>query len=1363
MIIRRPITIPFILILLLYAPFAYSKNFFFSHLGVENGLSQVSVLDIFQDSDGYIWFGTRNGANRFDGYEFKIYQNEVNDTTTLSDNYIRCFAEDSHQNIWIGTSNGINCIDYQTQKLTRFYPQSIHPEYPTNTINQLFRHTDGNVYAAIGNRILQCNKDQTTSPIRLETEIGSQILSIAQNRQGTIYLGTQNSGLYIFTHDWKLKQHFSAQHSPEYHLPTDEITVLLPDNNGNLWMGFENSGICFFDGEKKTFSCLNTENSGLSNNTVRVMTHYNADSILIGTFRGLNILNTQTRSIHPADIDISGQGGLSHFSIHSLLIDKDQTLWVGTYSAGINYHSPFHKSFFYLTSDKFAGIFGKGQEDRYGNMWFATEGSGLFKYNPQTGERHLYPIKPIREGNYEANIIKSILIKGDSIFCATHFGSVYLFSISSQQYKLLYDFKYNDIYSLYIDSRQRLWIPTNSDEGLVVIDGDRQIRTFTANGKQRSFSHITQIHEVEPDLFLLGALQDSLYLYDMKKQTVRNLASQLKSLSQSDKIGSITTILQDSKGFFWISTSKNGLYRLNTDFQLVKHYQKEDGLPGSQIQSLSIDNRQTIWATVGKSLYKWDRTTDTFDEVNINDIPPQEFTFYAGNNMASNGTLYFPSDKGILYFNPNKMVINPHIPPVYLTAVILNNEKEIMGNAQNHTLTLSAYQNNITFKYTALNFIHPEMNQYTYKLEGADLAWHSVGNRREANYSNLAPGSYTFRIKASNNDGVWNPEETTLHIVIKPPFYRTWWAYLTYIALFFFLTIRLIRYQQNKQEREREIRFKQMEQEKINEWHEERMRMFTNFSHELRTPLTLIINPLTDLMQHVSFSQEVKNTLLLIKKNTERMLLLVNNLMDIQKYEAGKSILKKSRFDFSTFIQEMYRSFESVAHNRNIAFSLNNRLPESYVVYLDEAEMEKVFFNLLSNAFKFTPSEGHVSMRACSIPQADCLQLPHFPIEYHNRLGENRYLFVEIIDDGTGIDAQETEKIFEPFYRSQTDIHQQISGTGIGLNLTRSIIRQHGGCIWTETSKETGTRFMFLLPDTEKQPLPVAETSATAQTTETIQMANRLVEETENKEKPTILLVDDNEEMLAYLEQQLYHDYNVKKAGNGKEALANIEKIHPDIVICDIMMPEMNGLELCRHLKGDSNYRHIPIVLLTAKSMVSQIEEGLEAGADDYIVKPFQISILKARVRNILNLRAQMKTIYSDTLSLQQFGINESDSNDDFLKQYIHIVKANLSNPDFDVPVIYETLGMSRTNFYRKVKAVTGLSPIDLIKNIRLEVAAKLLKESNLNISEIAQQVGFSSRSYFARSFKSVYGMSPTEYQESENPDRKSNSQNSST
>ena len=438
--IQKQILIYIILLIHCFSGYAENENpFFFSHLGVEDGLSQVSILSIFQDSEGYIWFGTRNGANRYDGYEFKVYQNEVNNPASISDNYIRKISEDKNKNIWIGTSNGVNCIDYKTQQISRFYPQAINPQITTNAVNNFLRHADGELYAFTTRSILKCNSDKTVEEMPYLTEMESPIHSIAQDNAGDIFIGTEDKGLYIFTSGWKLKKHYLPDSSNNQQtLPISTISALLPGPGNTVFIGTNENGLCLYNKKEQTFTRLNTDNSGLNNNSVRHLTVLSKDSILIGTFRGLNILNTQNMIITPINMDMKAKGALSHYSIHSMLIDRDQTLWVGTYSAGVNYHSPFYRPASFITTNSFAGIIGQGREDSNGNMWFATEGAGLLYYNPRTEEQKLYPIKPLQAGNYEINILKSILIQGDSILCSTHFGSVYLFSIRNKQYKKIH-------------------------------------------------------------------------------------------------------------------------------------------------------------------------------------------------------------------------------------------------------------------------------------------------------------------------------------------------------------------------------------------------------------------------------------------------------------------------------------------------------------------------------------------------------------------------------------------------------------------------------------------------------------------------------------------------------------------------------------------------------------------------------------------------------------------------------------------------------------------------------------------------------------------------------------------------------------
>jgi signal transduction histidine kinase/ligand-binding sensor domain-containing protein/AraC-like DNA-binding protein/AmiR/NasT family two-component response regulator len=1302
-------------VFLLFPSFAGGKDdFFFCHLGVENGLSQASVISIFQDSKGFLWFGTRNGLNRYDGYAFHVFRRETNDSLSLSDNYIYAIAEDSEQNIWVATSDGFNCIDSRSGAVSRFYPSRLDSLQQQNVIYRFFRHAGGNLYAIGDEGIFLCRPDKTAEPVSFLREITStNIQAIAQHPNGDIYVGTASRGLYVYSPGWQFR--YSIMPGVQPGSPVPQITSIAIDKEGDAWIGTEENGLFTYDRQKRTFSHWDISNTGLSNNTIRALAFLTNDSLLIGTFGGLNILDKRDRSIRPQKMKVKEPGRLSHYSIHSLLIDKDSTVWIGTYSEGVNYYSPYYTPVSFITTNEITGIIGNGQEDKDGNMWFATEGSGLLYYNPQTIEKKVYSLMPPQTGNYEKNILKYILIQGDTIYCSTHFGSVYRFFIPSKQYVKLLDCGENDIYSLCLDSRQRLWVPTYTSDHLVRYENGKMQTSFHVNGAERPFRRITVINELRPGLFMLGSLQDSLYLYDEASGATGNLSPAFYAINQGARLGGISAITPDDS-CLWVSTTRCGLFRLDGQLRPVKHYGREEGLADNHISSVTRDGNQDVWVATPREIYKLNRDEDVFHPLHTTDIPRQEYSMYAA-TLASDGTLYFSGNKGILSFNPLNRRKNPCIPPLYITSFTIHNKEgavqtmPVEGESPEQSVRLGANQNNLSLSYIALNYIHPEENRYIYRLDGEEKAWHTT-TRREVSYNNLPPGNYTFRIRAVNNDGVANPRETALHFIISPPFYHTWWAYLLYVTM---LTL-IIRWIVRRQ-------YRRMEQKRRNEMQEERMRMFANFSHELRTQLTLLLNPLDDLQQRASFSVEVKQLLQLMKKNAERMRLQVNDLMDIQKYEAGKIVLQKSVFDFPAFINEIYRSFENVAGSRKIAFHLHSELPEKYAVCYDGKEIEKVFFNLLSNAFKFTPPHGTVSLHI-------------------TRLVRKGYLYIQISDTGKGFDPQEAQKIFEPFYIAGADAHQQASGTGIGLSLARSIVLQHKGSIWAESSPQAGANFMLLLPDTEQQ-----EGQPEGRHHHLNTKTSLLLEEAAAKDKPILLLVDDNEDILQYMAQQFEPAYAVQQAADGAEALEWAKKKPPHLILCDVVMPRMSGVELCRHIKADKRLCHIPFILITGNTQDEQVKNGLEAGADDYIIKPFDFALLKIRIRNLLILREKIKDVYSETSTLKHFGIEQPGTTNDFLAQYIEIIKSNISNQDFNIAAIYDSMGMSRANFYRKVKARTDLSPIDLIRHIRLEAGAKLLRESHLNISEIAHHIGFGSSSYFTRNFREVYGMSPTEYQ----------------
>ncbi len=1335
----KHVQIALISLLSLLSLSGYSQStspYFFSQIGIEDGLTQGSVGKIYQDTDGYLWVGTQGGLHRYDGYEFKVFKNNPADSCSLTDNNIQDIAEDRNKNIWVITDNGAHKITHQTETIKRYYVKE------TRFMHCCLLSKNGEFLLA-GEKYLYQYDEQGDSLVYKDwltsTPIAPNIKAMQEDEEGNLYVASSQSGLVVLNKQKEVIHYYKHDPDDPSSLIKGSICGLFTDSNNRLWILSETSGICYLDKANNKFVHLNTANSALSSNVVRTIVEEESGTLLLGTFTGLNRLDLKTLQVTPYKFNPDEPGALSYYSVHSLLKDNTGALWVGTWK-GLNYYSPARKQFYQITPNAFTGLLGMGQEDENGNIWFATEGAGLFCYNPETQSQQFYPKKSPYKSNYSSNIFKSLLIKGDSIICATNAGSVYLFSKKRKDYRLLYDYNRGDIYTLLYDNKGRLWIPTNSSSGLVLIDKNKKINQFPINGETRKFFFVSALKEIEPDIFIMGTLKQELYRYDMKQGTLKTISSPELNLPENSKPGAISTILTDSLQNIWVSFFGSGIYRFDREMNLLKHYADDNGITDGYIYTMIQGKDQTIWALSGNSLYYYKPETDHFISVHNTSQQILEFTRQAG-TCDSKGTLYFPGNKGILCFNPIQMNKNTYIPPVYLTTLSINNFPVEFGN--NKSIRLKADETNISIGYTAPDFISPSQNQYAYKMEGVENEWNYVKGRRVAYYSNLAPGSYNFKVKVANNEGYWNPQETSLSITVLPPLYKTWWAYLLYITVICTIIWKFVYHQKVRHELESNIRFKQLEQDKMKELHEERMRLFTNFSHELRTPLTLIINPLEDLLSHSAFSTEVKNSLQLMRRNTQRLLLLVNNLMDVQKYDAHKMVLQKTKFNLSEFVKELYDSFISVANHRHITFTQKNAIPDGFRVYYDRQEIEKVMFNLLSNAFKFTPEQGVIEMKLSILSkESDVVRVK---LRQNQQLIEDYYLHIQVSDNGQGISQEELEKIFQPFYRSSQDLHHQVAGSGIGLSLSRFIVEQHNGIIWAETIPQSGTRMHVLLPVPEK---PV---SAPVKQTEPAIPVN-IQEFIPNDKKrniaitQTLLFVEDNKDVLEYLEQQFENEYNILKAGNGKEALEQIALKIPDLIISDIMMPEMDGLELCTQIKQKAQLSHIPVILLTAKTMPSQITEGYKAGADDYIIKPFDIALLQTRIKNLLTSRKQIQQKYEKKLNLNELGVKTTHQDEEFLKQYTAIIKANFSNPDLDVDMICKEIGMSRANFYRKTKTLTALSPAEMIKHLRLEAAAQMLRETNLSISEILEKVAFSSSGYFASCFKSVYGMSPKEY-----------------
>lgn len=1312
------------------------EKFYFSNLNVRDGLSQSSITAIFQDREGYLWFGTSNGLNRFDGYGFKIYKKKENTSgNSLSHNEINQIRQDSAGNLWILAGPGIDRIDYHTDEITHYLPTG--KKFKNILCKQ------GSVLAFTSDLIYRYESSRDSFvTIPLAFSFPSPISTVTADSAGNLYLGTDKDGIFICDSAFRLTRQLTSDG-----ISSDVVRDLLIDKEDHLWIVFNKKGIERYHLPSDSLSRPVYANYNIIGHHIRTAIDWNSEQLLLGTFNGLALLNKKDLSMTPIQSNLGERGGLSHYSVYHLFKDKQETLWVGTYSGGVNYHNRYNNRFELITPKIYSGVIRKGEEDKNGILWFATEGRGILSYNPATGEQKNY-LLPTSNTIYYNNLIKTLLITGDSILCTVFGGKVYSFSPRTEKFRLLYDFHYNDIYSLCLDSRGKLWIPTNTSSGLVVAEKNKLTDKFQVGDKLQKFQSVTVIAELSGYRFLIGTLNRGFYLYAPENGSLTHFSNHELGIPEGETI-SVSAFYIDSQQNIWVSTNGQGLWCFDSRMQLKKQYTSADGLTDPEVYYVAEDKEGLFWAMTCHELYRLHPEKGIVNRFNSkNGIELQEFSIFSG-IMTRSGKLYLSGMNAFQCINPQELRRNTEAPAVSLTGLFVNN-KEITPQTPHsplqkklqHTkhLVLNHNQTNFSIGYTALNYIYPGQNQYAYKLEGADSDWNYVKNRREAYYSNLKPGNYLFRVIASNNDGVWNDKGTSLEITVLPPYWLRWWAYLVYTSIFLFILWKFVAWRNKKQEFENRLRFKQLEQEKQEEMNRERNRFFTHVTHEFRTPLTLILNPTEELLENDGQNPENRNLLILIRKNAQRLLSLVNNLMDIQKHHSGKKNLQLSSFDFTEFIQEIYYNFQATAPGRELTFHLDFPIETLPVTY-DREELEKVFFNLLSNAFKFTPAGGHVEICGHLVNMGNQADLPESgKVDFS---AHPQWLFMAVRDSGIGISETDCDKMFEPFYHSSNDLHQKTAGSGVGLSLSRTIVEKHGGKIYARPL-QPGTEMGVILPLNYDPSVPQTQNDLLPGEQETS------ITEQEPRPDITILLVEDNPEILSYVSRRLKDSYHIITAVNGRDALAAAEKHLPDIVISDIMMPVMNGVELCNKIKSTLALSHIPVILLTAKSMAMHMEEGFNAGADDYIVKPFSLPLLKVRIRNLLANRQRMKEIYYKRFSIENTGIKIESIDDMFMDKYMETVRRHISEPDFEIDDICREMGLSRANFYRKIKLITTLSPMEMIRNIRLENAVRLLKESHLSVSEIAFKVGFNNHSYFTSCFKALYGISPTDFQEKE-------------
>ena len=1364
--IRKSFSILF-LILSVLTLHAEKTNYLYSfNSDLNEGISQLSVMTIYQDSRGYLWFATKNGLNRFNGKEYKIYHREDGNEQSLSNNSVTSITEDQEGFLWVGTSNGLNRIDLNTNEIKRYNLET--NGLVANSISTVYTDRSGCLWVGTWEGLNRYNREGDHFeyiPIEDDTE-RAMIVTLLEDSSGRFWIGTRNKGLLLCDHQMNLISQFTSE-SKNMPLNNNNITSIYEDDKKQIWVGCKNSGLNKINLRDNEVTSYTNLNSGLSNNSVRCIIEWQG-KLLIGTFDGIFDLDKATeRIVKVAGYDDINKS-LSHYSVYCFCVDRDETLWVGTFAGGVNYLNMFTNRFILHKPQEElnirTGIYGAITYESPEDLWIATEGYGLLNYNKRTNESHYYLIDPSVRFAFNTNIIKSVFYEDGYVWCGTTKGEIYKFNIKTKKFSLYHQYPIEySIYSIIRDHNDVLWVGGASTEfGLTCFVNDSLVTTFYNNVDEPIyFSNVRCILEEEDGVFLLGSTAEGLLRFDTHKKQLTKYSNEASVEKYRIPNNYISAIVRTKSGEIWVSTYGGGIFQLDESKAIRRIMTVREGLLDNNICTLVESSDQRLWMSTVNGLIMFDPAKDEVRNYHRhNGIDIREFTLHSGIALPD-GSLCFAGSNGFVTFHVEAMDKNNNIPPVVLEQLSVNNHPVKVGDESAilnkvldgmETIRLAYNENNFSITYQALNYIYATQNQYAYKLEGYDTDWNYVGERNSTFYTNLSPGKYVFRVKASNNDGVWNEEGRSLAIVVQPPLWRTWYAYLFYVIALAAIIYGILYYVNIKRNLEAGLKMKQLEKQKQEEFHQAKIRLFTNFSHELRTPLMLIITPFEELVKRVDIPAELHDKLSIIYKNAQKLLLLVNQLMDLHKNQAGSMDLKVSEGDICEYIKEIYYAFNQIALTNEVKFTLNCT-PKTINGWFDKSLLEKVVFNLLSNAFKYTASGESVLME---VSEVTLKELDPKQTDGLYKDENIHYVILKVKDSGKGIEEGEADKIFTPFYQIPETSGINLSGTGIGLSLVYTIVQLHRGVIYVDHTETKGACFVVILPVSRsafsEEQIESREIDKIAEITNTEDISVSLpLPEKGDQPKYKILLVEDDKDVRDYLKKSLEAEYIVIEAADGVRAYEKVVQDFPDLVLSDIMMPKRDGLELCTMIKNDIRVGHIPVILMTARSMVVHIKEGFQAGADDYIVKPFNMDVLQTRIRSLLASREQLKKLYGKRFSPDVMGIEVKSADERFSQKLFDVIEKNISNEKLDVELLCTEIGISRANLYRKLKSITELSPMELIRNKRLEMAAKLLKESEMNVSEIASHLGFNSHSYFSNSFKAFYGCTPTEFVQMKN------------
>lgn len=1290
-------------------------NYYFRSLQVEDGLSQNSVYTIFQDKQGYLWFGTQDGLNRYDGQTFKVFKKNTRDERSLGNNTVTAIGQDQGGSIWVGTGDGAYVYDPGTEKFSRYDGVTAGGEQVSGLVRDIQVDKQGNVWMAVFNKgVFRVSPDGGLAYFNLndgKSPAPVWIRRIAFDPGGRVWIGTYHQGMYCLDPEHGEVRQYLIHPQSSIGQDNDVNDVFLLDSD-NLLVGTTNSGVQLFNLSTHTFTPLLERDSRGRPLYVRRISRSDNGELWIGTESGLYIYHPQTRQYENLRHINGDNFSVTDNAIHAVYQDREGGMWLGTFFGGVNYYikpySLFEKYYPVTGANSIRGkSISEFCEVGDGAIWIGTEDAGLHRFDPAT--------KQFSDGFLPASNIHALMHDAGKLWVGSFTEGLFVVDVRTHRFRQYKSSAAsgslinNNIYSIYKDYGGTIWIGTM----MGLCRYDHLADAFIPVQDSLISTQVNDMVEDHKGILWFATIGGGIYAHDRSAGTWKHYPTPIAGDATS---GKATCVLLDKQQRLWFGTEGAGLFRYDRERDtFIDGYSEDTGLPNNVIYQLVEDLSGHIWGSTNNGLFKLEpRTREITVYTHASGLLGDQFNYKSG-FRSRDGKLYFGGIKGFVAFSPYHSWQNQVPPPVVITGVQLQH-REVVGVSE-----LSIPYNTAVFsvRFAALSYVSPQRNRYAYMLEGKEEDWIETGDASRVTYSNLPPGTYTFRVRASNSDGVWNDEGARMLIHILPPFYRTGWAYLVYFMLFSLATYWSVRYFVNRIRARNKRMVQAIARKKEKELYDTKIDFFTNITHEIRTPLSLIKAPLEELMKGSDPGDPHWENLAIMQRNTNRLLGLVNELLDFRKAEAKGVAVHFTHVDIVFAIKDTLGRFTPSATVQGIAFEVELP-PRPLQVDLDIEIFAKITSNLIHNALKHARHKIRVSC--------------------HEGDG---YVRLAVGNDGDRIAPDVADKIFLPFFK----LDEKAQGSGLGLAFSKSLAELHNGNLYLE-QHQADTVFILELPlhqsGHSRHQEPPCDPSADppahhslADVEDMLRMDN----------KKTILSIEDNAEFQQFMAGQLQQDYHVLMARHGEEAISVLSSAHVDIVICDIMMPVMDGIAFCRYVKGNLKFSHIPVILLTAKTGLQSKIDGLKIGADEYIDKPYSIDYLRARIENLLDGRRKLREAYRTLPETAYETIAHSKADEHFLNELVRVIHARLDEADLDVDKLAGLLNMSRATFYRKVKQISELTPNDFIRLVRLKKAAELLREREYRVSEIAYLVGFSSPSYFSKCFLKQFGVLPKDFE----------------